>query len=128
MTEGWVLIIGIALFLYLCQPFLRRRTQSFEANSSNQINQVFDRFSDLHEERERSYTALAELDFDYDCGKLSEQDYLKLRSDLLKETAVILAQLDQLSVSERERQERRKRKMRDSVEEEIERYKRRKSG
>lgn len=125
MTEGWVLIIGIALFLYLCQPFLRRQTQSVEANSSNQI---FDRFSDLHEERERSYTALAELDFDYDCGKLSEQDYLKLRSDLLKETAVILAQLDQFSVSERERQERRKRKMRDSVEEEIERYKRRRSG
>lgn len=128
MTEGWVLIIGIALFLYLCQPFLRRQTQSVEANGSNQINQVFDRFSDLHEERERSYTALAELDFDYDCGKLSEQDYLKLRSDLLKETAVILAQLDQISVSERDRQERRKRKMRDSVEEEIERYKRRRSG
>lgn len=125
MTEGWVLIIGIALFLYLCQPFLRRQTQSVENSGSNQ---VFDRFSDLHEERERSYTALAELDFDYDCGKLSEQDYLKLRSDLLKETAVILAQLDQSSVSERDRQERRKRKMRDSVEEEIERYKRRKSG
>jgi hypothetical protein len=125
MVEGWALIIGIALFLYLCQPFLRRQTQSIEDSGSNQ---VFDRFSDLHEERERSYTALAELDFDYDCGKLSEGDYLKLRSDLLKETAVILAQLDQISASERDRQERRKRRMRDSVEEEIERYKRKRTG
>lgn len=130
MTAAWVLIIGIVIFLYILQPLLRKQLQGIGSNLT------FDRFSDLHQERERSYIALAELDFDYDCGKISEADYHKLRGELLIETAAILAQIDQLSASERDRQERRKHKVRDSahdsagdsIEDEIERYKRSKAG
>ncbi|MDE0301263.1 MAG: hypothetical protein OXN17_21750 [Candidatus Poribacteria bacterium] len=64
----------------------------------------------LYRERERSYSALADLDEDYEVGKLSDEDYQTLRAQLLEETAAVVTQIDSSGVI--------------SVEEEIERYRR----
>ncbi len=63
----------------------------------------------LFQERERSYAALSELDEDYETGKLSEADYQELREGLLQETARVIMQLEEESLSD--------------VEAEIERFK-----
>ena len=64
----------------------------------------------LLRERERSFSALADLDEDYEVGKLSEQDYQTLRAQLLEETAAVVTQIESSGMT--------------SVEEEIERYRR----
>lgn len=72
--------------LYLASPLLYAGERRFEARDTE--------LDELMMERERSYTALADLDFDRECGKISERDYERLRADLMQETAHILAEMD----------------------------------
>ena len=102
----WLVILGIMLLVYLGFPiFSKTRTQ--HSQMSEDI--IKERRQTLFQERERSYAALAELDEDYEIGKLSETDYQELREGLLQETAHVIVQLEEESLSD--------------VEAEIERFK-----
>ena len=94
------------LLVYLGFPIFSK-TGSQDAVSSEDI--IEERRRTLFQERERSYAALAELDEDYETGKLSEADYQELREALLQETARVILQLEEESLSD--------------VEAEIERFK-----
>lgn len=102
----WMLILGIILLVYLGFPIFSK-TGSQGATTSEDI--IEERRRTLFQERERSYAALAELDEDYETGKLSEADYQDLREALLQETARVIMQLEEESLSD--------------VEAEIERFK-----
>lgn len=102
----WILILGIALLVYLGLPIFSKTGTQHNTMSEDIIEE---RRRTLFQERERSYAALAELDEDYETGKLSEADYQKLRESLLQETASVIMQLEEESLSD--------------VEAEIERFK-----
>ena len=102
----WMLILGIALLVYLGLPIFSKTGSQHAAMSEHIIEE---RRRLLFQDRERSYAALAELDEDYETGKLSEADYQELREALLQETAHIIMQLEAESLSD--------------VEAEIERFK-----
>lgn len=76
------------LLVYLYYPFLESN-QAFP-----EVDFVEERRQTLAIEREQSYIALADLDEDFETGKLSIQDYQKLRAELLQETADIVSQLE----------------------------------
>lgn len=107
----WMVILGAALLVYLGTPIFSK-TGSQPAVTSEDI--IAERQRTLSQERERSYAALADLDEDYETGKLSEADYQKLRDELLRETAQIIVQLESESQSD--------------VEAEIERFKQQQRG
>ena len=100
----WVLLLGLPLLVYLGRPLWSQQRPAPEMDA------VESRMQTLFLERERSYSALADLDEDYEAGKLSEQDYQTLRGQLLEETAAVVAQIETSGMT--------------SVEEEIEKYKR----
>ena len=102
----WMIIFGIALLVYLGFPIFSKTGSQPVATSEDIISE---RQRTLSHERERSYAALADLDEDYETGKLSKADYQALRDDLLQETAQIIVQLERESQSD--------------VEAEIERFK-----
>ena len=102
----WLLILGVMLLVYLGFPVFSK-TGLQNAKMSEDI--IEERRQTLFQERERSYAALAELDEDYETGKLSEADYRELREALLQETARVIVQLEEESLSD--------------VEAEIERFK-----
>lgn len=104
----WLFILSTMLLVYLYYPFLKR-DQDFP-----EIDPVEERRQTLALEREQSYTALADLDEDFETGKLSIQDYQKLRTELLQETAEIVSQLEADADID--------------VESEIEKYKRQQQG
>lgn len=87
-TALFAALCALALLglLYLGSPLLYAGGQRFEARDTE--------LDELMIERERSYTALADLDFDRECGKISDADYERLRADLMRETAHILAEMD----------------------------------
>ena len=99
----WLFILGTMLLVYLYFPFI----------GSNQVFPEIDpveaRIQTLTMEREQSYTALADLDEDFETGKLSIQDYQNLRTELLQETVNVVSQLEAAAEID--------------VESEIERYK-----
>ena len=99
----WIFLIGLPLLVFLGLPLWSK------ARPVPEIDPVASRMQGLFLERERSYAALAELDEDYEVGKLSQADYQVLRGQLLQETVAVLAQLETSGMT--------------SVEEEIQKYK-----
>ena len=102
----WILLLGLPLLVYLGLPLWSRPRVSPE------IEPAEARMQSLFFERERGYSALVDLEEDYETGKLSQSDYQILRAQLLQETATVLTQIETSGTV--------------SVEEEIERYKRQK--
>ncbi len=107
----WMVILGIALLVYLGLPIFSKTGAQLAATSDDVIQE---RRRTLVQERERSYAALTDLDEDYETGKLSDADYQELREELLKETASVIMQLENESLSD--------------VEAEIERFKQQQRG
>ena len=107
----WMMILGIALLVYLGIPIFSKKGAQSIATSDDVMEE---RRQTLFQERERSYAALADLDEDYETGKLSEVDYQELRAELLQETARVIMQLENESLSD--------------VEAEIERFKQKQRG
>ncbi len=107
----WMIIFGIALLVYLGFPIFSKKGDQPVAASDDIIEE---RRQTLFQERERSYAALADLDEDYETGKLSDADYQELREELLQETARVIMQLENESLSD--------------VEAEIERFKQQQRG
>jgi tetratricopeptide (TPR) repeat protein len=68
-----------------------------------------DRGAELHEEKTALYRALKELEFDYQAGHLSEDDYAALRSRYESRAAQVLSALDALEAT-RPKAERREAK------------------
>ena len=101
----WIIIIGILLLIYLAFPLWSSKQVLQEDDVTNSALQQLDL------QRELSYSALVDLDEDYEVGKLSDKDYQKLRQELLRETAEILNRIE--SPNEK------------SLEDEIEEYKER---
>lgn len=85
------LTLGIAIFvgLYLYAPLLERRARRVTAEEHE--------LSKLLAERERTLSALQELDFDYKLGKVPEEEYPTQRARLLQKGAEILKRLDELA-------------------------------
>ena len=104
----WLFILSTMLLVYLYFPFLKSNQKFPEIDPVEELKQT------LAIEREQSYTALADLDEDFETGKLSIQDYQKLRAELLQETADIVSQLEAAADID--------------VESEIEKYKQQRQG
>ncbi len=93
MTESAMIGVGLFAFglptlLYLLRPVLTMGGVTVEDDRAAREAR------ELLGERERSYTALTDLDFDFECGKISEEDYERLRHDLMVETAEVLSRID----------------------------------
>ncbi len=94
MTDTAMFSVGLFAFglptlLYLLRPVLAMGGVTVEDDRASREAR------ELLAERERSYTALTDLDFDYECGKISEADYGPLRNDLMIETAEVLSRIDE---------------------------------
>ena len=84
------LAITVFVALYLYAPLLQRRARRVTAEEHE--------LSALLAERERTLSALQELDFDYRLGKVPEEDYPTQRANLLQKGAAILKRLDELTL------------------------------
>lgn len=82
-------LIFIAVAGYVLYPLLRRpsRTEQLEAKLNGAVGS-------LQEQRDAIYAALKELDFDFQTGKLSSEDYESLRHQYRQRAVAILQQID----------------------------------
>ncbi|MCS6859149.1 MAG: hypothetical protein NZT92_02375 [Abditibacteriales bacterium] len=84
-------LIFIAVAGYVLYPLLRRpsRAERWEAQLNGAVGS-------LQEQRDAIYAALKELDFDFQTGKLSSEDYESLRSRYRQRAVAILQQIDEV--------------------------------
>ncbi len=88
-----VIAIGSALFVVL--PFFKKR---FERDSQETGSQdpVEERLRRLNSEKESVYSALKEIDFDYNTGKLSKEDYDELEKKYKSQAVALLKEIDSI--------------------------------
>jgi len=79
------LVVLAAVTYYVSRPLVQfRRTGKSDG---------VDAFS-LEAQRESLYTQIKELDLDHATGKVNEEDYVRLRADLVAQAAAVLKQID----------------------------------
>jgi hypothetical protein len=84
-----VLAVGLAVGLYVSQPFLQRRFRRIPVEAQE--------ISALMAERDRVINSLQELDFDFNLNKIPAEDYPIQRAELLQKGAEVLKKLDELT-------------------------------
>lgn len=93
-TQSWILgIIFVALCaLMVLWPFVSTSRDEEEQPASS-------RMEDLLARREAIYTTIRELDFDFETGKLTEEDYRAQREAWVEQGVLVLKELDALRES-----------------------------
>jgi hypothetical protein len=86
----FALFVGGAVFVMW--PFLTSRKSTEESPKSKMSPLV--QISQLQAEREAILISVRDLDFDYQTGKLTEEDYLTQRESLMGRGVEILKQID----------------------------------
>jgi len=81
------LLLGLSILAYIAYPLLRKSQGRLEKVSDGSVRFAHRRLRlteiELAEERNRVYNALEDLDFEYECGKISDDDYQQLRREFL---------------------------------------------
>jgi hypothetical protein len=81
----------ILVGMYLYAPFMERRARA--------VTEEEHELSALMAERDRVINSLQELDFDFQLGKIPDEDYPVQRANLLQKGADILRKIDTLAPS-----------------------------
>ena len=100
MSVGSVLVgMGLLSFVLFAVTMPWRRSSDEKDSSPNttggSVEGVTATGSTIEAARDGAYAALVDLDFDRQIGKLNEDDYQAVRTDLMGEAVVALQQLDQ---------------------------------
>jgi hypothetical protein len=91
MDIGSILLIA-AMFILVAAYVL----EPLRSGRARLVSEQEQEFSALLAERERLLTALLELDFDHQLGKVPEEIYPAQRSNLMERAASVLRRLDEL--------------------------------
>ncbi len=89
-------VIMIVVVTFVAQPFFTARGSGETAHGSQGSVQLLRRRAELLTQRNRIYSAITELDFDYRTNKVSDEDYQEQRMRLVAEGVGVLQQIDAL--------------------------------
>jgi hypothetical protein len=95
-----ILIISAALAIYIALPFfLKRGSQGNDAPVIFEVESrehEIEKLKSLDNQKETLYSAIIDIDFDYDLGKLSKEDFNELKNKYKLEAAGVLKEIDQI--------------------------------
>ncbi len=90
MTLIMFFLLSVAVSLFVVYPIVKTKTGFSYKEGSNH------RARDLEERKEAIYAAIKEIEFDYQMGKLSEEDFKELRQQYKEEAIGLLKKIDQI--------------------------------
>lgn len=84
------LLLAAGLVVFIGEPLVSQRRSSSQASALPQGQEI----EQLNLQKEGLYTAIHDLDFDHQTGKVDQQDYAELRRQLEGEAIETLRELD----------------------------------
>lgn len=85
-------MLSLIILVWVVWPFIVKKEET-------KTSPVDDVLYKLNQQKELAYAAIKELDFDYNMGKLSEEDYNELKRQYKLEAVSVLQRIDQLKNS-----------------------------
>jgi hypothetical protein len=94
MTIAALAFLGTVVTVLVLQPVFKRaaRTPAVQPKSGSA-----DELQQLSDQKERLLTALKDLEFEHNAGKLSDADYQRVKADDMAQLATIMTRMDQLT-------------------------------
>lgn len=89
MTVFIAILLTVVTFAFIVYPLFRTRLRSADPAQSERANE-------LHSRRDTTYSMLKELEFDFQSGILTEEDYRDLEAKYKKKGIAILKSIDAL--------------------------------
>jgi len=89
MSIFWALVLTALVFAFVAYPLFRQKARSAAVAGD-------EKFRELHSKRDTAYSMLKELEFDYQSGILTEEDYRELEARYKKKAISILKDADEL--------------------------------
>jgi hypothetical protein len=85
-----ILLMGVAIVVFVGQPLVMRASHSPPTDAAGQD------FEQLSVQKETLYSAIYDLDFDFQTDKMDREDYAAMRHRLEAEALQILRQIDRV--------------------------------
>jgi rubrerythrin len=85
-----ILLMGVAVVIFVAQPFVMRAAHALPTDAAGH------EIERLSVQKETVYTAIHDLDFDFQTGKVDQQDYATMRHRLETEAIEILQHIDRV--------------------------------
>ena len=92
MTTFIAIVLAVLTFAFIVYPLLRPGRHSTGSARS-------ERWQELHSRRDTTYSMLKELEFDFQSGILTEEDYRELEAKYKRKGVSILKSIDSLEKS-----------------------------
>ena len=89
MTVFIAILLTVLSFAFITYPFFKRRLSSVDAGDDEKLQE-------LHSKRDTTYSMLKELEFDFQSGILTEEDYQDLETRYKRKAISILRNVDEL--------------------------------
>ena len=89
MTVFIVVVLTAFTVTFIAYPLFRQRSPSFDAVEN-------ERLRELYSKRDTTYSIIKELEFDFQSGMLTEEDYQDLETKYKREAVSILKDIDKL--------------------------------
>lgn len=107
-------IIVICVCAYICYPFFRVNKEDNLFTDENVLSteNIGNYKNYLEEQKLELYSAIKEIELDFDMGKLSEEDFKELRQSYIYEASKVIKKIE-------EHTEKGKRALNDNIEDEI---------
>jgi rubrerythrin len=83
-----ILLMGLAMVIFVGQPLVTRVSSPLPTDAAEQ------EIERLSVQKETLYTAIHDLDFDFQTGKVDREDYTAMRQRLESEAIEVLRQID----------------------------------
>ena len=90
LTSVIIVLLTIAVTFFVMTPILQSRSRRGRLAKTDRNH----RASDLEERKKNIYATIKDIEFDYEMGKLSEEDFQELRQRYKDEAIHVLKELD----------------------------------
>ena len=87
-----ILLMTALTFIFVTYPFFKKRSGLLAAGAV-----ADDKLQELHSRRDTAYSMLKELEFDFQSGILTEEDYKDLEARYKRKAISILREIDSLA-------------------------------
>lgn len=87
MITFFAVVLAVITFVWVFYPFFRHKTQLSAAGENEKLQE-------LRSERDTTYSMLKELEFDYQSGIMTEEDYRELEARYKRKAIFTLRDID----------------------------------
>ena len=110
LVIGFAVLVSVGVLILVLEPVWRATLPAAEQSALDEQAEILE---DLYARRDTLYASIRELEFDHQVGKITDEDYKRLRARLTREAADLLRHIEEVKSTQSAVRERLEARVRD---------------